>query len=325
MVSSLRSISSVSVRGVLSRCHPHLVRRLGYLVLSSVSPRVVGTSRASHQMKGKQARRRGRAGRPRVLVSSSCPVLRAAGVPFPVLMAFPSCPSSPRPHPRQASKGGKRKRDKGKTRGSGERRRHGGLDNRIHGSYPDEQMRISKQDENGKRPRPISIISRPTGHISCPINQSPSPTTSKTRRRNNGRRRAGKTNTETTRRTTKRKCTGHARRQASNETQYETHDETTTTRKSKQYEAVIGRREEQTAPFSHLSPDPLSSALPHPSASIVPPPPGVGRADGEAGLPRSPSHPLPRRVPSLTPSPHPLSLAAYPHPTASSLRTRRSR
>lgn len=115
-----------------------------------------------------------------------------------------------------------------------------------------------------------------------------------------------------------RKHTGHARRQASNETQGETTNETTnetTTRKSKQYEAVIGGREEQTAPFSHLSPDPLSPALPYPSASIVPPPPpGVGRASGEARSPLSPSHPLPWRVPSLTPSPHPLSLSAYPYP-----------
>ena len=84
--------------------------------------------------------------------------------------------------------------------------------------------------------------------------------------------------------------------------------------KSKQYEAVIGGREEQTVPFSHLSPDPLSPILSHPSASIIPPPPGVGRAGGETGSPRSPSHPLPRRAPSLTPSPHPLSLAASSHP-----------
>lgn len=51
---------------------------------------------------------------------------------------------------------------------------------------------------------------------------------------------------------------------------------------------MIGRREEQTPPFSHLSPDPLSPLLPHLSVSIVPPPPGVGRAGGETNSPRSP-------------------------------------
>lgn len=89
-----------------------------------------------------------------------------------------------------------------------------------------------------------------------------------------------------------RKRTGPARRQASNETEArDAGRDAGQQEKNKQYEAVIGGREEQTAPFSHLSPDPLSPIRSPPSASIIPPPPGVGRAGDEAGSPRSPSHP----------------------------------
>lgn len=230
--SLLCSISSVSVRGVLSRCHPRLARRLGLSCRWASRP--VPSWRLMRLIK--QARRRGGTSPgSRLVVLPHYPcggraILGSRSVLRGVVIA------SSHIIPGKQAKRQEETRQGQDERGSSKRRRHGGLDDRIPGSYPDEQMRISKQDENGKRPRPISIISRPTGHISCPINQSIAPLTrqarrdAETRRWNNGRRRAGKTNTETTRRTMERKRTSPARRQASNETQDETPDETTTTR-----------------------------------------------------------------------------------------------
>lgn len=226
-----RSITS-SMR---QACHPRLARRLGHLVSSSVSIRAVGASRASHQMKGKQASKqaskttgRGEASSGSRLVVLPRPPCGGRAIPgshdvpvVPVVASFPSSPVS-----KQAAK----ERDKGKTRGSGERRKHVGLDNHISGSSPGRQMRTSKQDENGRRPRPIPIISRPTGPISCPINQSPrSPdkqdeTTNETTGTTGGRRseqqtdgrdenaRASQDDKQATRRTTRRQTRRGARR-----------------------------------------------------------------------------------------------------------------
>lgn len=59
------------------------------------------------------------AGHPRVLVSSSCPIIHAEGVPSLVPVVFSVVSSSPHPTSSPASKqDGKRKQDKGKTRGA---------------------------------------------------------------------------------------------------------------------------------------------------------------------------------------------------------------
>lgn len=159
----------------------------------------------------------------------------------PVVSVVASFPSSP-----VSKQDGKRKQDKGKTRGSGERRRNGGLDDRIPGSYPGEQMRTSKQDENDGRPRPIPIISQSHGFHLMP-NQSIAPLTRQahneteerdagTRNDDNGRTRR---KTETTRTTggqrgeRRNENTRAARRQASNETTNETPGKTRTRRKTR--------------------------------------------------------------------------------------------
>ena len=186
------------------------------------------------------------------------------------------------------------------------RRRRGGLDDRIPAG-------VGKREQASKT-RTTNDQLHPHHHTSHgPIsyhNQSIAPPPTSTQR--DDKRDAGTRNDDgwRTRRTRRR------RDERWNENARVTQDDKQATRrdaeqdarrddddkgKSKQYEAVIGGREEQTIPFSHLSPDPLSPILSHPSASYNPPPPGVGRAGGEASSPRSPSHPLPRRVPSLTP------------------------
>lgn len=186
------------------------------------------------------------------------------------------------------------------------RRRRGGLDDRIPAG-------VGKREQASKT-RTTNDQLHPHHHTSHgPIsyhNQSIAPPPTSTQR--DDKRDAGTRNDDgwRTRRTRRR------RDERWNENARATQDDKQATRrdaeqdarrddddkgKSKQYEAVIGGREEQTIPFSHLSPDPLSPILSHPSASYNPPPPGVGRAGGEASSPRSPSHPLPRRVPSLTP------------------------
>ena len=90
---------------------------------SGVSPRVVGASRVVSSDEGQASKTTGRQGRLGFgFVSSSCPVIRAGGVPSPVLIAFPSCPSSPRSHhPRQASKTarGNKTRTRREAAGSG--------------------------------------------------------------------------------------------------------------------------------------------------------------------------------------------------------------
>ena len=197
------------------------------------------------------------------------------------------------------------------------RRRRGGLDDRIPAG-------VGKREQASKT-RTTNDQLHPHHHTSHgPIsyhNQSIAPPPTSTQR--DDKRDAGTRNDDgwRTRRTRRR------RDERWNENARATQDDKQATRrdaeqdarrddddkgKSKQYEAVIGGREEQTILFSHLSPDPLSPILSHPSASIIPPPPGVGRA-ALVGSPRSPSHPLPRRVITHAPL-HPLSLAAYPHP-----------
>lgn len=199
------------------------------------------------------------------------------------------------------------------------RRRRGGLDDRIPAG-------VGKREQASKT-RTTNDQLHPHHHTSHgPIsyhNQSIAPPPTSTQR--DDKRDAGTRNDDgwRTRRTRRR------RDERWNENARATQDDKQATRrdaeqdarrddddkgKSKQYEAVIGGREEQTIPFSHLSPDPLSPILSHPSASYNPPPPGVGRAGGEAGSPRPPPIRCHNGFPSLTPSPHPLSLAASSHP-----------
>lgn len=157
-------------------------------------------------------------------------------------------------------------------------------------------MRTSKQDENDGRPRPIPIISRPNGAHPIPqsINLPAHPTsTHETEERDAGtiERRANETSMGTTRTTDGRRgerrnenarapqdnkqqrdAGQDARQDAKRDAKRDENDKVKASSRGRK----IGGREEQTASFSHLSPDPLSPILSHPSASIIPPAPGRG-------------------------------------------------
>lgn len=233
-------------------------------------------SRASHRMKGKQARRRGWA----VSVLFRCSVPSSVrGVSSPVPVVFSVWSSSPRPHhPRQASKATRGNEDKGMN-GWHERRRHGGLNvspARISAGNENKQTR---QERQAAPPHSYHLtIPRAPSHL-MPNNQPPRPTTSthETEERD-AQARERRANTGDDERSERRSENARASQDDDkHETTNETHNETTTTRKKQTNRgAKVGGREEQTATFSHLSPDPLSPILSRPSASIIPPPPGVG-------------------------------------------------
>ena len=196
------------------------------------------------------------------------------------------------PHPRLASSPSPyRKENPGKQAG-------GGMAGRPRRSYLGGQRRTRKQDENGERPHPVSsIIPRshdgPTGLITYHINTiAPLTRQAQTRRRKRDagtmerrRTRRRRENDERTRRKTEdngndarttgerrnEKTHGPARRQASTRrttTRRTRRDGKTGTRRRQQRQRQASKededmrkREEQNAPISNLSPDPLPPSL----------------------------------------------------------------
>ena len=137
----------------------------------------------------------------------------------------------------------------------------------------------ARQERQAAPPHSYHLtIPRAPSHL-MPNNQPPRPTTSthETEERD-AQARERRANTGDDERSERRSENARASQDDDkHETTNETHNETTTTRKKQTNRgAKVGGREEQTATFSHLSPDPLSPILSRPSASIIPPPPGVG-------------------------------------------------
>lgn len=196
---------------------------------------------------------------------------------------------------------------------------------RFRRSYTGGQRRTSKQDENGERPHPVShhptVPRRPHGfHLIPSSTQSPRPTTSTTRRRtrrrgkrtrrrtaggqdkhgDDGDEHEGRRNENARPRTTTSKQQDAQRDDKRDARQQDGgRDETQAARAkaSKNGRREHEKREEQNAPFSNLSPDPLPPPLYNPTASISSPAPGRGMSGQAIKFARHRRSSVARRVP----------------------------